>query len=75
MTKSVLGIVGGSGFYDLPGLENPHWEKCLEPPWGEPSDEILFAELDGLPFRFLPRHGRGHAIPPSRSTSAPTSTR
>ena len=64
MTKSVLGIVGGSGFYHLPGIKNPHWEKVTSP-WGEPSDEILFAELDGLPFRFLPRHGRGHRISPT----------
>jgi 5'-methylthioadenosine phosphorylase len=41
-----------------------HWEKVASP-WGEPSDEILFAELDGLPVRFLPRHGRGHKVPPS----------
>ena len=64
MVKSVLGIVGGSGFYNLPGIENPHWEK-VSSPWGEPSDEILFAEIDGLPFRFLPRHGRGHRISPT----------
>ena len=64
MTKSVLGIIGGSGFYNLPGLENPRWEKVMTP-WGAPSDEILFAEIDGLPIRFLPRHGRGHPVPPS----------
>ncbi|MFA5950688.1 MAG: S-methyl-5'-thioadenosine phosphorylase [Hyphomicrobium sp.] len=64
MTASVLGIIGGSGFYGLPGLENPRWEKVMTP-WGAPSDEILFAELDGLPMRFLPRHGRGHPVPPS----------
>lgn len=64
MTKSVLGIIGGSGFYNLPGLENPRWEKVMTP-WGAPSDEILFAEIAGLPIRFLPRHGRGHPVPPS----------
>lgn len=64
MAKSVLGIIGGSGFYNLPGLENPRWEKVMTP-WGAPSDEILFAELAGLPIRFLPRHGRGHPVPPS----------
>ena len=64
MVKSVLGIVGGSGFYNLPGIENPRWEK-VSSPWGEPSDEILFAEVDGLPFRFLPRHGRGHRLSPT----------
>ena len=64
MTKSVLGIIGGSGFYNLPGLENPRWENVMTP-WGAPSDEILFAEIAGLPIRFLPRHGRGHPVPPS----------
>ena len=64
MTKSVLGIVGGSGLYDIPALENVHWEDVASP-WGKPSDQILFAELDGLPIRFLPRHGRGHRVPPS----------
>jgi len=64
MTDTVLGIVGGSGFYDLPGLENPHWQTVTSP-WGEPSDQILFAEIAGLPVRFLPRHGRGHKISPT----------
>ena len=64
MTKTVLGIIGGSGFYNLPEIENAHWEKVLTP-WGAPSDEILFAEIAGLPIRFLPRHGRGHPVPPS----------
>jgi 5'-methylthioadenosine phosphorylase len=64
MTKAVLGVVGGSGFYNLPGLENPRWERVASP-WGEPSDQILFAEIDGLSVRFLPRHGRGHRLSPS----------
>ena len=64
MTKSVLGIVGGSGLYDLPGLSNAEWRHVASP-WGEPSDDILFADLDGLPMRFLPRHGRGHHRSPS----------
>ena len=64
MVKTVLGIIGGSGFYSLPGLEGARWER-INGPWGEASDEVLFAELNGLPVRFLPRHGRGHAIPPS----------
>lgn len=63
MTATVLGIVGGSGFYHLPGLANPEW-KAIESPWGTPSDEVLFAEIDGLPIRFLPRHGRGHKLSP-----------
>jgi 5'-methylthioadenosine phosphorylase len=62
--KSVLGIVGGSGLYDFPGLSNAVWTK-VSTPWGEPSDEILFADIAGLPVRFLPRHGRGHRVPPS----------
>lgn len=64
MTKAVLGIIGGSGFYNLPGLTNPTWET-VPSPWGDPSDQVLFAEIDGLPIRFLPRHGRGHKISPS----------
>lgn len=62
--KSVLGIIGGSGFYNLPELENQRWQRIMTP-WGAPSDDILFAEIDGLPIRFLPRHGRGHPVPPS----------
>jgi 5'-methylthioadenosine phosphorylase len=64
MAQAILGLVGGSGLYDLPGIENPEWRK-IESPWGQPSDEILFAEIDGLPIRFLPRHGRGHRISPT----------
>lgn len=68
MTTTVLGIIGGSGFYNLPGLENPRWETVASP-WGTPSDQILFAEIAGpdgkLPIRFLPRHGRGHRLSPS----------
>ncbi len=64
MAQSVLGIIGGSGFYNLPGLENSRWETVASP-WGKPSDQILFAEIAGLPVRFLPRHGRGHKLAPS----------
>ena len=64
MTQTVLGIVGGSGLYDIPGIKNARWERVASP-WGNASDEILFAEIDGLPIRFLPRHGRGHRISPS----------
>jgi 5'-methylthioadenosine phosphorylase len=64
MTQSVLGIIGGSGLYDMPALKNVHWE-AIQSPWGAPSDQVLFADIDGLPIRFLPRHGRGHRIPPS----------
>ena len=64
MADTVLGFIGGSGLYDLPGLENPEW-RMVETPWGKPSDEMLFAEIAGLPIRFMPRHGRGHPIAPS----------
>jgi 5'-methylthioadenosine phosphorylase len=64
MTASVLGIIGGSGFYNLPGLSNARWETVTSP-WGAPSDQVLFADIDGLPVRFLPRHGRGHKFSPS----------
>ena len=64
MTQTVLGIIGGSGFYDMPGIASAGW-RHIESPWGKPSDDILFADLDGLPLRFLPRHGRGHKVAPS----------
>lgn len=64
MTSPVLGILGGSGLYDLPGLTDTRWQR-VDTPWGEPSDELFFGTLDGLPLVFLPRHGRGHRIPPS----------
>ena len=60
----VLGVIGGSGLYDIDGLENREWIS-IDTPWGKPSDDILFAELDGIKLRFLPRHGRGHALLPS----------
>ena len=64
MTGSVLGIIGGSGLYELPGLENARWER-VESPWGEPSDEFRIGEVGGLTVVFLPRHGRGHVHSPS----------
>lgn len=63
MTDSVLGIIGGSGFYDLP-LELADW-KTVESPWGMPSDQLRCGKIDGLPVVFLPRHGRGHIYSPS----------
>ena len=60
----VIGLIGGSGLYDIPGLENREWRKVVTP-WGDPSDEVLFGTLAGVPVRFLPRHGRGHPTPPS----------
>ena len=64
MSKSILGIIGGSGVYDIDGLANKRWQK-VSSSFGEPSDELLFGELDGQQLVFLPRHGRGHKIPPS----------
>ncbi len=60
----VIGIIGGSGLYDIAGLERKQWRR-VETPWGEPSDELLFGELDGVQCVFLPRHGRGHRLSPS----------
>lgn len=64
MSDWVLGVIGGSGLYEMGELENTQWIK-IDTPWGAPSDEILFAELNGVKLRFLPRHGRGHALSPS----------
>ena len=64
MTKTMLGVIGGSGIYDLPGLENARWEK-IDSPWGEPSDAVHLGELGGRTVAFLPRHGRGHVYAPS----------
>ena len=60
----MLGIIGGSGVYDIEGLANTRWVKA-ESSFGEASDEILMGELNGQSIAFLPRHGRGHKIPPS----------
>jgi 5'-methylthioadenosine phosphorylase len=60
----VLGIIGGSGIYDLPGLANVREEKVATP-WGEPSAPMLTGEIAGLPIVFLPRHDKGHRLSPS----------
>lgn len=60
----ILGIIGGSGVYDIEGLEHPRWER-VESGFGSPSDELLIGELGGLRLVFLPRHGRGHRFLPS----------
>ena len=62
--RPVIGIIGGSGLYDIPGLERKAWRR-IETPWGEPSDELLEGWLGGVRCVFLPRHGRGHRIGPS----------
>jgi 5'-methylthioadenosine phosphorylase len=64
MTKSVLGIIGGSGIYDLPGLTNPQ-QRTIDSPWGKPSAALLTGEIEGLPVVFLSRHDKGHRISPS----------
>ena len=63
-TPPVIGVIGGSGVYEIDGLTNTRWEKVFSP-FGAPSDDVLMGELDGLQLVFLPRHGRGHRIPPS----------
>ena len=64
-TPPVVGVIGGSGVYDIAGLTNTEWRR-VESPFGAPSDELLFGELDGQAMVFLPRHGRGHKVPPSQ---------
>ena len=63
--QSVLGIIGGSGMYDLPGLSDTRW-VAMDTPWGAPSDELFCGRLGEAQLVFLPRHGRGHRIPPSQ---------
>ena len=63
MIQSVLGIIGGSGVYDIE-MENARWETIASP-WGEPSDQLWRGEIEGLPVVFLPRHGRGHVYSPT----------
>ena len=64
MAKSVVGIIGGSGIYDLPGLGNVR-EQRIASPWGDPSGPLLIGEIAGLPVVFLSRHDEGHRLSPS----------
>src|SRR6187200_3095942 len=64
MTRAVLGIIGGSGIYDLPGLEEVR-EETIQSPFGEPSAALTRGVIGGLPIVFLPRHGKGHVLSPS----------
>ena len=64
-TPPVVGVIGGSGVYDIDGLTNTEWRRIVSP-FGMPSDELLFGELDGQRIVFLPRHGRGHRLSPSQ---------
>jgi 5'-methylthioadenosine phosphorylase len=62
--EPVIGLIGGSGLYDIEGLEEREWRE-VQTPWGRPSDQLLFGRLGGVRCVFLPRHGRGHPVPPS----------
>lgn len=64
MTTTRIGVIGGSGLYEIDGLQEARWQS-VETPWGAPSDEILTGILDGIPMAFLPRHGRGHVHSPT----------
>ncbi len=64
MTTTRLGIIGGSGLYELPGLTDTRWQT-VDTPWGSPSDALFMGRLGGTEMVFLPRHGRGHRVPPS----------
>jgi 5'-methylthioadenosine phosphorylase len=63
--EPVIGLIGGSGLYDIDGLEEREWRRVATP-WDDPSDALLFGRLAGVRCVFLPRHGRGHPTPPSR---------
>jgi len=64
MAETMIGVIGGSGIYDIDGLENARWD-AVESPWGAPSDHILTGTLGGVKMAFLPRHGRGHVHSPT----------
>jgi 5'-methylthioadenosine phosphorylase len=64
MSEWTIGIIGGSGLYEIDALEDAQWIP-VDTPWGAPSDELLIGRIEGVKFVFLPRHGRGHRIPPS----------
>ncbi|SHM07945.1 methylthioadenosine phosphorylase [Roseovarius litoreus] len=64
MTQTMIGVIGGSGLYEIDGLEGAEW-TTVDSPWGAPSDAILTGRLDGVAMAFLPRHGRGHVHSPT----------
>jgi 5'-methylthioadenosine phosphorylase len=64
MGETMIGVIGGSGIYDIEGLEGAAW-GAVETPWGAPSDQILTGTKDGVKLAFLPRHARGHKLTPS----------
>jgi 5'-methylthioadenosine phosphorylase len=65
MGEWVIGIIGGSGLYAIEALDEAQW-LAVDTPWGKPSDELLMGRIEGVRFVFLPRHGRGHPIPPGK---------
>jgi 5'-methylthioadenosine phosphorylase len=64
MAQTMIGVIGGSGVYQIEGLRDAAW-RTVDTPWGAPSDQILTGQLDGVPMAFLPRHGRGHVHSPT----------
>ncbi len=64
MTKTMIGVIGGSGLYEIDGLQEVQWQQ-VETPWGTPSDQILTGTFDGIRMAFVPRHGRRHVHTPS----------
>ncbi len=64
MAAWTIGIIGGSGLYAIDAMENAQWIR-VNTPWGDASDEVLCGEIAGARVRFLPRHGRGHRLPPA----------
>lgn len=62
--QTMIGIIGGSGLYQIDGLEGSSWVR-VKSPWGKPSDDVLVGRLGGVPMAFLPRHGRGHVHSPT----------
>ncbi|MEO1579694.1 MAG: S-methyl-5'-thioadenosine phosphorylase [Pseudomonadota bacterium] len=64
MTDTMIGVIGGSGIYEIEGLQDAAWQDVASP-WGDPSDAVLTGVLDGVKMAFLPRHGRGHVHSPT----------
>lgn len=64
MTQTKIAVIGGSGIYEIAGLQDAQWES-VDTPWGKPSDQVLTGTLDGVSMAFLPRHGRGHVHSPT----------
>ena len=64
MTQTKIAVIGGSGIYEIDGLQDATWQS-VQTPWGQPSDAVLTGTLDGVGMVFLPRHGRGHVHSPT----------